>query len=817
MNDEKVLAFSIRVDGVSNEANEIAKLTIQLKNLKAERNELIKQASSPGHIASNEELQKLAAYNREIGVQDAALKTLKRTVDSASDSLARKKAVLIELTEKSNKASSSIAQEMAPAINKLNQEIKNGEEARGVFTRNVGNYPQLFSSLPGPIGQFTQSLQAATSASDKGGISFKQAFAQLAAGGAIIATLGALFIGIKDAIMSTTFGIDLMNKVSAVSKQLFYDLSMNGLQIYTNKLKEAVEIQGRFNELRLEEYKNGYEISKIEKDLQEQRLLASDQTLELDVRLTALNKVRDDENKESSIKVGWLKAELKATTDLMELRPEDEKLAAKAWELATRINDTYAEADRSMKRVESTRTGYIKKEVDDRKKEYDDLMKLADEEIKLNEEAEKKKTEVVKEELNKQIKLKQDVALDEEPDLVKRAQLQAAFDRDNLLRATKNADEQKLIWEKYYADVEKISEDSTKKRLDKEWEEGVKEGKKMFDENQKAAKENNDASLRADKIRLETEDMVLKDMLARGKISNKEYLKAKMIDDIAFAKNTIHNAEEQAAKIEQIQKKYEIDERNRKIKLEKDISNAVLAGAQSGADAIFSAKKDQLNAAMNAELTNTNLTEAQKSEIKKKYARLQQQQDVKQAIINGAIAITKTFADYGFTPAAWIAGALMAVQTAIQVAVIRAQKFAHSGKVRTGVSVPADRNGDNTLVLAKTGEVILNERHQAMLGGAKTFKEIGVPGFASSGIVGQITPRMPMGSGIMNNFKFPGYAGSGYIGARTPQVMPFHSFNRGADATEIANLLNTLRVELNVNELNKAQNEVRVINKVNKL
>jgi hypothetical protein len=156
--EEKQLAFSVRIDGVSNEATEIAKLTVQLKNLKQERNELIEQASSPGHIASKEELQKLAAYNKEIGVQDAALKTLKRTVDSASDSLARKKALLIELTENSNKASSSIAQGMAPAINKLNQEIKNGEEARGVFTRNVGNYPQLFSMIPGPVGTAASSI-----------------------------------------------------------------------------------------------------------------------------------------------------------------------------------------------------------------------------------------------------------------------------------------------------------------------------------------------------------------------------------------------------------------------------------------------------------------------------------------------------------------------------------------------------------------------------------------------------------------------------------------------------------------------------------
>jgi hypothetical protein len=42
-------------------------------------------------------------------------------------------------------------------------------------------------------------------------------------------------------------------------------------------------------------------------------------------------------------------------------------------------------------------------------------------------------------------------------------------------------------------------------------------------------------------------------------------------------------------------------------------------------------------------------------------------------------------------------------------------------------------NGDNILATVKSGEVILNERQQAMLGGSRTFKAIGVPGFADGG------------------------------------------------------------------------------------
>jgi hypothetical protein len=48
-------------------------------------------------------------------------------------------------------------------------------------------------------------------------------------------------------------------------------------------------------------------------------------------------------------------------------------------------------------------------------------------------------------------------------------------------------------------------------------------------------------------------------------------------------------------------------------------------------------------------------------------------------------------------------------------------------------------NGDNLLATVKTGEVILNQRQQSALGGANTFKKIGVPGFANGGMVPNVS------------------------------------------------------------------------------
>lgn len=58
-----------------------------------------------------------------------------------------------------------------------------------------------------------------------------------------------------------------------------------------------------------------------------------------------------------------------------------------------------------------------------------------------------------------------------------------------------------------------------------------------------------------------------------------------------------------------------------------------------------------------------------------------------------------------------------------------------SGKITASSNIPTQPNGDNVLATVKTGEVILNEEQQKRLGGAKTFAQIGVPGFASGGMV----------------------------------------------------------------------------------
>jgi hypothetical protein len=73
--------------------------------------------------------------------------------------------------------------------------------------------------------------------------------------------------------------------------------------------------------------------------------------------------------------------------------------------------------------------------------------------------------------------------------------------------------------------------------------------------------------------------------------------------------------------------------------------------------------------------------------------------------------------------------------------------FARGGRALSGTRIMAHHgipirrdNGDDLLATVKKNEVILNEGHQAALGGPATFRKIGVPGFASSGHTGGGSP-----------------------------------------------------------------------------
>lgn len=124
-----------------------------------------------------------------------------------------------------------------------------------------------------------------------------------------------------------------------------------------------------------------------------------------------------------------------------------------------------------------------------------------------------------------------------------------------------------------------------------------------------------------------------------------------------------------------------------------------------------------------------------------------------QATLSGVNAVQNAFATAQKSPITTLFPAYPYVQaglagafTAIQVKKIAG--FADGGLVNGGVEISRS-NGDNRLVTVKDGEVILNESQQIALGGAGIFKSIGVPGFATGGVVGSPISNL---SNIQNQF-----------------------------------------------------------------
>lgn len=175
-----------------------------------------------------------------------------------------------------------------------------------------------------------------------------------------------------------------------------------------------------------------------------------------------------------------------------------------------------------------------------------------------------------------------------------------------------------------------------------------------------------------------------------------------------------------------------------KLSEEKDlaIKDASIQIAQITADAIFQITNANRNASFNAdiqkleaqkarELKNKELTDAQKERIEARYQRQiaaiktkQAQADkaaaISQAIINGALAITKLWVNPGF-PAAIPMVAVVAATTAAQIAVISAQKipkfakgteYVKGGGTETSDSVPAMLSKGERVIDAKTNKLL---------------------------------------------------------------------------------------------------------------
>lgn len=142
--------------------------------------------------------------------------------------------------------------------------------------------------------------------------------------------------------------------------------------------------------------------------------------------------------------------------------------------------------------------------------------------------------------------------------------------------------------------------------------------------------------------------------------------------------------------------------------------------------------------------------EAQKERISKKAARQQQNVSIIQAIINTAQGITKAFATLG--PFAPFFAATVAAQGAVQIATIKAQKFAKGG-ILNGPShaqggIPMFSKGGAFYGEAEGGEAVMTKGVMANPALASMASAInvaggGVPFFANGGVLDPIQSATP--------------------------------------------------------------------------
>lgn len=112
-------------------------------------------------------------------------------------------------------------------------------------------------------------------------------------------------------------------------------------------------------------------------------------------------------------------------------------------------------------------------------------------------------------------------------------------------------------------------------------------------------------------------------------------------------------------------------------------------------------------------------------------AKLNQGLAIKEIFISTRESIIKANADVPF-PFSLVVGALYAALGIASAAAVAGIQFFTGGKIK---APGAPRSGDKVHIRANPGEVILNQSQQSRLGGAPTFRKIGVPGFQDGGVV----------------------------------------------------------------------------------
>jgi hypothetical protein len=270
----------------------------------------------------------------------------------------------------------------------------------------------------------------------------------------------------------------------------------------------------------------------------------------------------------------------------------------------------------------------------------------------------------------------------------------------------------KLLQEKYHQNIGAGIEEFNKTDLDKARQhlQDLAEIARLEEAIKKDSKTAQNAVLPASKLAAETQfitDKYTREiLLAKGNAEKIKELEENKLRDIA-----------------NLNKQYSQQRKDFELQTAQQVSNAAFSILQNNIKSNSQAKLKQLDTEKQAELSNTSLTSAQKQAIEAKYKKKEAEEKTKafkseqrasmlQAVINGALAITKATAQTGVF-AAFAIPAIIA-ETAIQVATIAAQKTPQYAK--GGLHYQSDGRGallsgysrtDNTNAYLRSGEAVI--------------------------------------------------------------------------------------------------------------
>ena len=275
-------------------------------------------------------------------------------------------------------------------IKNLKNEMRELEKAskKGIASddqlRQLAAYRKEIDKQTTEFKKLKQELYPVESSFSKLGNTIKNSFIELAKGGAVLAVAYSAFNKMKDAIMSTTAAIDIMNIASETTKQLFYDIAIQG-QFSWQNIKMAVQAADEFNKLRLKQYDVDYNLGKIQREINALMLEATDITKEDSVRLALYTKVRELDTEQTRQETEAIKARLLTTYELLKVRQDDENLIKEMYTLGTQLEAAYAKSDQAMRRVESQMSGIEKRAIAEREAAHKRWMDEIEEWNKKNE------------------------------------------------------------------------------------------------------------------------------------------------------------------------------------------------------------------------------------------------------------------------------------------------------------------------------------------------------------------------------------------------------------------------------------------------